>query len=134
MRIDMLKDGIQRICTRRQIHNIVAEAYDRYTKSGMENRLQTIIREACMDAINEKRGNNDRKANVLSALRDKKYKYSTLAYELWRPRNDSEKDTYRSLFSKKIRQSSSKKGDTIGFTEDEINRLYSLINNDTINR
>lgn len=82
-------------------------------------------------AINEKKKSKkdqDRKT-VLSLLKDKKYKNSYLAYKLWHPKDKDEKDTYRSLFSKKASGKPDANGNVRQFTDAEITKLYELLRN-----
>lgn len=82
-------------------------------------------------AINEKKTSKkaqDRKT-VLSLLKNKKYKNSYLAYKLWHPKDKDEKDTYRSLFSKKASGKPDANGNVRQFTDDEITKLYELLRN-----
>ena len=79
--------------------------------------------------LNEYKDIDDKRITVMNMLKDDKYKNSSLAYELWNPKNEKEKDTYRSLFSKKANGTPDTDGNVRTFTDDEIVKLYELLRN-----
>ena len=79
--------------------------------------------------LNEAKDVDDKRITVMNMLKDDKYKNSSLAYELWKPKDSSERDTYRSLFSKKANGTPDADGNVRTFTDDEIVKLYELLRN-----
>ena len=95
--------------------------------------VKKLVREALLEVsrnnINEAdEGNtNIKRKAVMNMLKDEKYDHAYLAYQLWHPKDDSEKDTYRSLFSKKATGKPDSDGAIRSFTDEEITKLYELI-------
>ena len=50
-----------------------------------------------------------------------------MAYDLWHPKDQGEKDTLRSLFSKKATGKPDNDGAIRKFSDEEINKLYQMI-------
>lgn len=96
-----------------------------------ERRMNRIITEATKNTIRRLINENDsldiKRRSVMNMLKDEKYKDAALAYDLWHPKDQSEKDTYRSLFSKKATGEPDNDGNVRHFTDDEINKLYELL-------
>lgn len=121
--VKMAQQHIQRIINKYVQEEIRHKINKRSSK---ENFMENGER-----AINEKKKSKkdqDRKT-VLSLLKDKKYKNSYLAYKLWHPKDKDEKDTYRSLFSKKASGKPDANGNVRQFTDAEITKLYELLRN-----
>lgn len=114
---------------KKQIKGIILESLDELSTRA---RVRSIVAEAVNKKIKEKlteaEGNSmiKRKA-VMNMLKDDKYDHAYLAYQLWHPKDDNEKDTYRSLFSKKATGKPDNDGAVRTFTDEEITKLYELI-------
>lgn len=117
-----------------EIKDIIRESLDR---RDLRNHVRSIVSEEVhklfeRKAINEDNDNDKgtsqikRKA-VMSMLQDEKYDHAYLAYQLWHPKDDNEKDTYRSLFSKKATGKPDADGAVRYFTDEEITKLYELM-------
>lgn len=98
-------------------------------------RIKLLINEEFTNLVNEKemaRKKTKKKDNhlrniVMDMLKDGKYKDSYLAYKLWKPKDKSDKDTYRSLFSKKANGTKDNDGNIRSFNNDEILKLYNIL-------
>ena len=71
-----------------------------------------------------------KRKQVMKMLGDEKFEHAYLAYKLWHPKDQGEKDTYRSLFSKKYTGKPDADGTIRHFTAKEINKLYNLLTKD----
>lgn len=112
-----------------QIKGIINESIDEIkTRAYVKKVVTEVVNEMTKSKLNEADGNAmiKRKA-VMTMLKDDKYDHAYLAYQLWHPKDDNEKDTYRSLFSKKATGKPDKDGAVRTFTDDEITKLYELI-------
>lgn len=121
MNKEMLKTKIKRM-----INESIEEAQTRaYVKSVVTETMKQMVKKK----LNEAEDGNamiKRKA-VMNMLKDDKYDHAYLAYQLWHPKDDNEKDTYRSLFSKKATGKPDNDGAVRSFTDEEITKLYELI-------
>lgn len=115
---------------KRNIHQIVQECI-------LEMQIENVVRQTINETINKKpkkyitekknsEGGGKRK-QVMKMLGDEKFEHAYLAYKLWHPKDQSEKDTYRSLFSKKYTGKPDADGTVRHFTTKEINKLYNLL-------
>lgn len=99
----------------------------------VEMRLKNLVKQMVAENVNKNRGYlteinaGGKRRAVMKMLRDEKYDHAYLAYKLWHPKDQSEKDTYRSLFSKKFTGKPDADGTVRQFTTKEINRLYSIL-------
>lgn len=112
-----------------QIKGIINESIDEIkTRAYVKKVVTETINKMAQDKLNEADGNSmiKRKA-VMTMLKDDKYDHAYLAYQLWHPKDDNEKDTYRSLFSKKATGKPDNDGAVRTFTDEEITKLYELI-------
>ena len=93
-----------------------------------KNRIKQIIKEeyAKLNEKSNQSGDTKRKA-VMAALKDPKFNHAQLAYSLYHPKDKSEKDTVRSLFSKKATGKPDADGAVRSFSDDEINKLYQMV-------
>lgn len=111
---ECIRTEITKIFIKENIKNIVNEEINKYIKS----------------KINEENDNNNsdtkRKA-VMTMLKDTKFNHAELARNLWHPKDQSEEDTYRSLFSKKANGTPDNDGAVRHFTDNEINQLYQIL-------
>lgn len=97
-------------------------------KEIFKNRIKKIIKEeyAKLNEEGEQLGDMKRKA-VMNTLKDPKFNHAQLAYNLYHPKDQSEKDTVRSLFSKKATGKPDNDGAIRSFSDDEINKLYQMV-------
>lgn len=112
-----------------QIKGIINESIDEIkTRAYVKKVVTEVVNEMAKSKLNEADGNAmiKRKA-VMTMLKDDKYDHAYLAYQLWHPKDDNEKDTYRSLFSKKATGKPDNDGAVRTFTDEEITKLYELI-------
>lgn len=111
---NIIRESLEHNALRKHVRNIVSEEVHRILKEGTLNEAgdsNSVIK---------------RKA-VMNMLKDDKYDHAYLAYQLWHPKDDNEKDTYRSLFSKKATGKPDNNGVVRSFTDKEITKLYELI-------
>ena len=96
-------------------------------------RITQIVNEELQKALNEDKKDKDEEKSstkrnaVMSSLKDPKFNNAQLAYALYNPKDQSEKDTVRSLFSKKATGKPDNDGAIRHFDDDEINKLYQMI-------
>ena len=97
-------------------------------KEIFKNRIKKIIKEeyAKLNEEGEQLGDMKRKA-VMNTLKDPKFNHAQLAYDLYHPKDQSEKDTVRSLFSKKATGKPDNDGAIRSFSDEEINKLYQMV-------
>lgn len=112
---EMIRESIQQATLRKHVKKVVTEEVNKLFK-------KKIVNEA------EHEGNSaiKRKA-VMNMLKDEKYDHAYLAYQLWHPKDEGEKDTYRSLFSKKATGKPDNDGVVRSFTDEEVTKLYELM-------
>ena len=93
-----------------------------------KNRIKKIIKEeyAKLNEDDEQSGDIKRKA-VMNTLKDPKFNHAQLAYDLYHPKDQGEKDTVRSLFSKKATGKPDNDGAIRSFSDEEINKLYQMV-------
>ena len=114
----IIRESLREMSLRNHVRKIVSEEVNRLFESKTINEADE----------GEGNANIKRKA-VMNLLKDDKYDHAYLAYQLWHPKDDNEKDTYRSLFSKKATGKPDNDGAVRSFTDDEITKLYELIRN-----
>lgn len=111
------------------IQRLVNESIDSQIQKNKKKQIKTIVENVIRDYINEdkeKESNSKRRA-VMTALKDKKYNHAELMRKLYHPKDKSEEDTFRSLFSKKATGNPDADGAVRKFDDDEINKLYQFI-------
>jgi hypothetical protein len=114
----IIRESLREMSLRNHVRKIVSEEVNRLFESKAINEAD------------EGEGNaNIKRRAVMNMLKDDKYDHAYLAYQLWHPKDDNEKDTYRSLFSKKATGKPDNDGAVRSFTDDEITKLYELIRN-----
>lgn len=116
----IIRESLREMSLRNHVRKIVSEEVNRLFESKVINEAD--------EGKGEGNANIKRKA-VMNLLQDDKYDHAYLAYQLWHPKDDNEKDTYRSLFSKKATGKPDNDGAVRSFTDDEITKLYELIRN-----
>ena len=124
---DILENYIRRI-----VNDFIQEAKK-------ENAIRKVIRKTVnemLDKMNEdkaddKDGDSEsmriKRNTVMKLLRNDRLKNSTFAYDIWHPKDQSDKDTARSLFSKKVNGTPDADGNVREFTDEEISKLYELL-------
>lgn len=124
-----------------KIRNIINEELRRFIiekqqENFVRNRISTIVSETLDEMLSKRRINEEssdidmKRQDVLNTLKrggGDMYKNSTLAYNLWHPKNKSEKDTCRSLFSKKVNGTPDDDGVVRQFDDKEITKLYDML-------
>lgn len=118
---------------RSKVRQIVEEAYK--SKSSLRESVRRIVAEEYRNHVNSKRRINEedestmasKRKTVMKMLNDDKYSHAYLAYQLWNPKDDSEKDTYRSLFSKMVSGKPDNEGNIRKFSDADITKLYELL-------
>lgn len=112
---------------KRNIRQMVQECI---TEIQFENIVRQTVNEALSSTkksyITEAEAGGKRK-QVMKMLGDEKFEHAYLAYKLWHPKDQGEKDTYRSLFSKKYTGKPDADGTVRHFTAKEINKLYNIL-------
>lgn len=100
-------------------------------RQALYGKVRSIVKEELYKAhrniVNEDDSMEIKRKTVMNLLKDEKYKDSSLAYDLWKPKDQSEKDTFRSLFSKKATGEPDADGNVRHFTDEEITKLYELL-------
>jgi hypothetical protein len=111
----------------KNIKQIIRESAEKALyEENLRNSVRELVREEFQRVLNEEDNNMKRKA-VMSALKDPKFNHAQLAYDLYHPKDQSERDTVRSLFSKKASGEPDNDGEIRKFDDDEINKLYQMI-------
>lgn len=112
---EMIRECIQQATLRKHVKKVVTEEVNKLFK-------KKIVNEA------KHEGNSViKRKSVMNMLKDEKYDHAYLAYQLWHPKDDGEKDTYRSLFSKKATGKPDNDGVVRSFTDEEVTKLYELM-------
>ena len=112
------------------IKNIINECIqDELKYRRTREMVKEVVTKLFFKRLNEDSDIDDKRVTVMNMLKDDKYKMSSLAYDLWNPKDESEKDTYRSLFSKKATGKPDYDGQVRTFSDDEIVKLYELLRN-----
>ena len=112
-----------------KVYKIIQECITEAVKKEIyKNRIKKIIKEeyAKLNEDDEQSGDMKRKA-VMNTLKDPKFNHAQLAYDLYHPKDQSEKDTVRSLFSKKASGKPDNDGAIRSFSDEEINKLYQMV-------
>lgn len=101
----------------------------RITESDIQKAVRQTISEMNRMVLYEysKKDINRKRKAVMRALQTNGVKKSDLAYALWKPKNQSDKDRQRSEFSKKANGTPDADGAVRQFTDDEINSLYQMV-------
>ena len=105
---DYITEAVKKEIYKNRIKQIIKEEYTKLKKDGTQT------------------GDMKRKA-VMNTLKDPKFNHAQLAYDLYHPKDQGEKDTVRSLFSKKATGKPDNDGAIRSFSDDEINKLYQMV-------
>ena len=108
--------------SRQEVRRAVCEALEEYR---LRNTIKQYIREEILRE--EEEASNMKRSSVMASLRDDKFNHAELMRQLWHPKDKSEEDTYRSLFSKMATGKPDADGNVRKFSDDEINKLYQMI-------
>lgn len=122
------------------IENYIRSVVDDFIQEvKKENAIRKVIRKTVnemLDKMNEdktdsKEGDSEsmriNRNTVMKLLRNDRLKVSKFAYDIWHPKDQSDKDTARSLFSKKVNGTPDADGNVREFTDEEISKLYELL-------
>lgn len=114
------------------IYKIINEAVRKSLKNTKkQDRIASIVNEnikkVIKSKINEDNDIDNKRNAVMKSLKDNIYLHSELAYKLYHPKDQSERDTARSLFSKKVNGKPDADGNIRSFDGDEVNKLYNMI-------
>lgn len=114
-----------------RIYNIITESIRKAVSTQKQRQLIENIVEKTLNKhislLKEDEEASDaaqKRQRVVSVVKNDLVKYSTLAYRLW---PDMDKDTARSLFSKKLNGKPDADGQVREFTEAEVNTLDDLL-------
>lgn len=112
-----------------KVYKIIQECITEAVKKEIyKNRIKQIIKEEYAKLNeNDKQSSDMKRKAVMDTLKDPKFNHAQLAYSLYRPKDKSEKDTVRSLFSKKATGKPDADGAVRSFSDDEINKLYQMV-------
>ena len=113
-----------------EIKSIIIESLDELkTRAYIKSIVTEMVNETMKNKLTEAsdKGENIKRKAVMNMLKDDKYDHAYLAYQLWHPKDDGEKDTYRSLFSKKATGKPDNNGAIRTFNDEEITKLYELM-------
>ena len=110
----LIRESLEERSLRKHVRSIVSEEVNKLVRRRLVNE--------------DERGDaNIKRKAVMNMLKNGKYDHAYLAYQLWHPKDDNEKDTYRSLFSKKATGKPDNDGAVRSFTDEEITKLYELL-------
>lgn len=117
--------------TEKELNNKINEAIDAFiTEMKFRNIVRKIISEKIYKILSEDNNEYDdedtqiKRNTVMKLVQKDIVKNSELAYKIW---PDMDKDTARSLFSKKVSGEPDNEGNIRKFTNDEISQLYELL-------
>lgn len=89
--------------------------------------LETIIKNITYKILESKKNDSTKKnIQIVKILKDPKINHAEIMRQLWHP-SPSEEDTYRSLFSKKLRGMTNANNSPYRFTQDEIGKIFSIL-------
>ena len=112
-----------------KVYKIIQECITEAVKKEIyKNRIKQIIKEEYAKLNeNDKQSSDMKRKAVMDTLKDPKFNHAQWAYSLYHPKDKSEKDTVRSLFSKKATGKPDADGAVRSFSDDEINKLYQMV-------
>ena len=111
----LIREGLEKAELRNYVRGIVSE------------EINKLFEKKAINEAGEGGNSVIKRKAVMNMLKNDKYDHAYLAYQLWHPKDDNEKDTYRSLFSKKATGKPDNDGAVRSFTDEEITKLYELI-------
>lgn len=116
----------------KDIQQIINECVEKcITEERKKNLIRKVVAEELSRALNEGDDNEEsgsiKRNAVMKTLKDPKFNHAQLAYDLYHPKDQSEKDTVRSLFSKKATGKPDNDGAVRKFSDEEINQLYQMV-------
>lgn len=133
---DIFENMEEKVIIENYIRSVVNDFIQEAKK---ENAIRKVIRKTInemLDKMNEdkaddKEGDSEsmriKRNTVMKLLRNDRLKDSKFAYDIWHPKDQSDKDTARSLFSKKVNGTPDADGNVREFTDEEISKLYELL-------
>lgn len=132
---ESLKRGLHEISQRQYVREAVIKSLSEYIrenylkpeKSGLRTLNDYLGENAIISEAEEDNNTASKRKTVMALLKDKKYDHAQLAYELWHPKDDSEKATCRSLFSKMANGTPDAEGTVREFDDKDIVSLYQIL-------
>lgn len=114
---------------RNKIDSII---YEKINEAILYNKIHNIVFEEISKCkktlISEDSESDTKRKSVMKMLKDNKYNHAELMRKLYHPKDKKEEDTYRSLFSKKFSGKPDYNGVVRQFDDDEIKKLYNILN------
>ena len=109
---ECIDEGIERAQMKNKLKSMIREEFSRLTEDDKAKQSQMVTR---------------KRTAVKKLLKDPKFNHAQLAYALYKPKNQGEKDTARSLFSKKATGTPDTDGVVREFDSVEVNKLYQML-------
>lgn len=135
----IINESIDSVIQEKKINSIINNAInEKILYSVVKQMVEDKIYEQIKKELSEKVLNEDEEQDiedsnkyksVMKSLKDRGINKADLMRALWHPKDKSEEDTGRSLFSKKANGTPDNDGAVRKFTSSEINKLYDLIRN-----
>ena len=112
-----------------KVYKIIQECITEAVKKEIyKNRIKQIIKEEYAKLNeNDKQSSDMKRKEVMNTHKEPKFNHAQVAYDLYHPKDQSEKDTVRSLFSKKATGKPDADGAVRSFSDEEINKLYQMV-------
>lgn len=107
-----IDEGIERVQMKNKLKSMIRKEFGRLTEDDKVKQSQMVTR---------------KRTAVKKLLKDPKFNHAQLAYALYKPKNQGEKDTARSLFSKKATGTPDTDGVVREFDSAEVNKLYQML-------
>lgn len=109
----------------KELDNLIKECIEEVKRENIREHVKGMVTEALAEIVKEAENSlSMKRKNVMKMLQDPKYDHASLAYKLYHPIDQSEKDTARSLFSKKVTGKPDADGVVRSFSDEEITTLY----------
>lgn len=111
---------------RESIKRMVKESIFDYINGGMYEKSEDSESNSSKErrSSEEREVSDKKKKRIIQYLKDEKTDIAPYAYELW---PDKDKDSARSYFYKCLDGKTNDNGDVYSFSDDEFNRLHSMI-------
>lgn len=128
----MEKQDILENYIRHVVNDFIQEAKkEKLIRQVIRKTINEMFNSLNEDKTDDKEGDSEsmriKRNTVMKLLRNDRLKNSTFAYDIWHPKDQSDKDTARSLFSKKVNGTPDADGNVREFTDEEISKLYELL-------
>lgn len=111
---------------RESIKRIVKESIFDYINGGMYEKSEDSESNSSKErrSSEEREVSDKKKKRIIQYLKDEKTDIAQYAYELW---PEKKEDSARSYFYKCLDGKTNENGDVYSFSDDEFNRLHSMI-------